>query len=355
MATNTTIQQGYIDSATGNPIWLPLENGADWVEVWNVTNTLGTTQWAGTYFYWQFGMADDEAITYYHAAASQALSASSCLQGYNAAEYHGITPVNTSATPNYGASIAVTGVTAANPPLVQTGTTTDLIPNKSIVRLSGLTTGGQMCGIDFSIGAVVPTTSFSLAHMPQPVAGGTGFYRLINYPSLYYPRRRYITQVTAHAGNSVTLVTSVTNSFNIGESVRFVVPAAFGMTQLNGLQGTVTAVNQVGTTGNNTVTVALTVDATGFTNFVFPLAAAVPFTWAEIIPVGEDTAYALSQNTNILADSTYNTGWTGVVLGTDPSSAAIALGSAGGTAGDVIRWRAGSSFNNLVQPIPAVF
>ena len=345
MATNTTIQQGVL-TATGNNLWIPLINGADWVEVVNYTQTIASTQWAATKFYWQYGMAQDDALQEFHSTASQIVSTSFCSTGYNGATYHGISAVNTSAQ-TIGAAIAVTGVTAANPPLVQTGTTTGLIPNKSVV----LTTGPQMCGIDFSIGAVVPTTSFSLAHMPQPIAGGTGFYRQIQYPSLYYPRRRYITQVTT--GVTTTLVTSVTNSFNVGESVRFVVPAAFGMTQLNGLQGTVLAVNQVGTTGNNTVTVDI--DSSGFNAFVFPLAAAVPFSYAEIIPVGEDTAIALALNANILADSTVNTGWTGIILGTDSSAAAVALGSAGGTSGDVIYWRAGSSFNNLVQPIPAVF
>ena len=351
MATNTTIQQG-VTTATGNNIWIPLINGADWVEVVNYTQTIANTQWAATKFFWQVGMNQDDALQEYHLTnpASQTIATSFCSTGYNGAVYHGITAVNTSAQ-TIGASFAVTGVTAANPPLVQTGTTTGLIANKSVVRLSSLTTGGQMCGIDFSIGAIVPATSFSLAHMPQPVAGGTGFYRQVAYPSLYYPRRRYITQVVT--GVTTTLVTSVTNSFNVGESVRFVVPAAFGMTQLNGLLGTVLAVNQVGTTGNNTVTVDI--DSSSFTAFVFPLVAAVPFSYAEIIPVGEDTATALANNTNILADATYNTGWTGVILGTDATTAAIALGSAGGTAGDVLFWRAGSSFSNAAPVIVPVF
>lgn len=349
MATNTTIQQGFV-TATGVDLWIPLINGVDWVEVVNTTNVAAATQWAGVKWYWQYGMAADNAIVDYHAAATQAISTSTVAVGFNGATYRGISVVNSSAQPNYGASIAVADVTAANPPVVQTGTTTGLIANRSVVRLSSLATGGQMCGIDFSIGAVVPATSFTLAHMPQPVAGGAGFYRQVIYPSLFYPRRRYITQVTT--GVTTTIVTSVTNSFNVGESVRFVVPAAFGMTQLNGLQGTVLAVNQVGTTGNNTVTV--NIDSSAFTAFVFPLVAAVPFSYAEIIPVGEDTAIALANNANILADSTINTGWTGIILGTD-AAAAVALGSAGGTLNDVLFWRAGSSFNNNVVGIPQVY
>jgi hypothetical protein len=346
--TDTTIQQGRV-VATGNNLWIPLRNGADWVEVVNWTNTIAGTQWAATKFYWQVGMAVNDAQLEYHAAATQAISHSSCSTGFNGATYMGVTAVDSS-NQTIGASIAVTAVTNAAPPVVNTATTTGLIANNSIVRMSSLTTGGQMCGIDFSIGAVVPATSFTLAHMPIPVAGGTGFYRQIIYPSLYYPRRRWITGVTT--GATTTVVTSVTNSFNVGESVRFVVPAAFGMTQLNGMVGTVTAVNQVGTTGNNTVTV--NIDSSAFTAFVFPLNAAVPFSYAEIIPVGEDTAAALAANTNILADSTINQGFTGVVLGTS-ATAAVALGSAGGTSGDILYWRAGTSFNSNVQATTLVY
>ena len=346
--TNTTIQQGRA-VATGRDLWIPLRNGADWAEVVNYTQTVASTQWAATKFYWQIGMNQNDAQQEYHAAASQAISHSFCSTGFNGATYQGISVVDSSAQP-IGTSIAVTAVTNAAPPVVNTGTTTGLIANNSIVRLSSLTTGGQMCGIDFSIGAVVAATSFTLAHMPTPAAGGTGFYRQIIYPALYYPRRRWITAVTT--GATTTLVTSVTNSFNVGESVRFIVPEAFGMTQLNYLSGTVLAVNQVGTTGNNTVTVDI--DSSAFTPFVFPLNAAVPFSYAQIIPVGENTAAALAAGTNILADATINTGWTGLILGTS-ATAAIALGSAGGTAGDILYWRAGTSFNSNVQPILPLF
>ena len=76
----------------------------------------------------------------------------------------------------------------------------------------------------------------------------------------------------------------------------------------------------------------------------------MPFTYAEIIPVGEDTATALAFGTDILADSTINQGFNGIILNTS-STAAVALCSAGGTTGDQILWQAGSVFNSLVQPV----
>lgn len=343
MAQNTIIQQGLF-TATGNDVVIPLRNGADWVEVVNLTNAAAATQWAGYRFYWQAGMAQGDAYTEFHGAATLAGWASTCAVGYNGAVYRGIFTYDTSLQ-TLGAPIAVTAVTAANPPVVATGTTTGLVANQSIVRLASLTTGPQMASIDYSIGAVVAATSFTLAHMPQPVAGGTGFYRVVNYNPMFYPRRRWITGITAAA--QAVVRTSVTHSFNIGEKVRFIVPAAFGMTQMNGLTGTVVARNIIGTTGNNTLTVDI--DSTAFTAFTFPLAAAVPFTYAEVVPYGEDTASALSLGTNILAGATENRGTFGIILGTDNVTAAIALGSAGGTAGDIIKWRAGTSFDNNVQ------
>ena len=52
-----------------------------------------------------------------------------------------------------------------------------------------------------------------------------------------------------------------------------------------------------------------------------------------MVPVGQADNYAFQ-----------NTGFIGVVLGTS-ASAAVALGSPGGTTNDVIYWRAGKSFS----------
>lgn len=345
MSDNTIIQQGTF-VATGNDIVLPLRNDVDWVKVYNLTNIAGATQWAGLDYYWQRGMAQDDAITSYHAAATQAVSQSTCAVGYNGAVYRGVSLLDSS-DQTLGPAVAVTGVTAANPPLVTTGTTTGVIANSTIIRLYALTTGQQMSSMDFSVGAVVPATSMALAHMPQPLAGGTGFYRIVNYNPMYYPRRRWITRITQAAQAVIT--TSVNHDFHVGELVRFIVPAAFGMTQMDNLTGTVVARNIVPTTGNNTITV--NIDSSAFTAFAFPLAAANPFTYAYVVPVGENTGAALTLGTNILDDATVNTGFIGIRLGTDNVTAAIALGSAGGTANDVIRWVAGKSFSTDIIPL----
>lgn len=341
MSDNTIIQQGYFD-ATGNDIVIPLRNSANWVEVFNYTQWVNAAGANAHYFYWQVGNTQGDAFLLYHAAATTVVNSSTCATLGSRGIY-----TYDQSDQTLGAPVAVTNVTAAAPPLVLTGATAGVIANQSIIRLVNIVGGQQMSGMDFSAGAIVANVSIALAHMPQPIAATTGFYRIVNYNPLYYPRRRYVTAITA-AANAV-VVTSVTHDFNVGEKVRFIVPAAFGMTQMDGLTGTVVARNILGTTGNNTLTV--NIDSTGFTAFAFPVTGAVPFTYAEVVPVGEDTASALAFGTNILAGATENRGTTGIILATDNVTAATALLSAGGTAGDHIKWKAGTSFSQQVLPI----
>ena len=96
------------------------------------------------------------------------------------------------------------------------------------------------------------------------------------------------------------------------------------MIEINGLAGTVLAITQ------HTFTVDI--DTTAFTAFAFPLTAAVPFSPAVVIPVGESATFGT------LDDATENIGVMGIVL-------APGITSPAGTAGDVILWRAGKSFN----------
>jgi hypothetical protein len=63
----------------------------------------------------------------------------------------------------------------------------------------------------------------------------------------------------------------------------------------------------------------------------------VPFTPAEVVPVGEDTGTALASNLNILADATVNTGYIGLQLATGANLPA-------GIANQTVYWVAGKSF-----------
>jgi len=324
MADNTIIQQGSFVS-NGLATTIPLRSSVDWMDVWNATQMAVGTINTGVHFYWQRGMAPGTGFIDWHAAATQVLSNNVM------AAPTGFTLIDTS-IPVIGAPIATTNVTAALPPLVLTANTQGMVTNDGhVIRLYNIAGGQQFGGIDFTIGAVVNNTSIALAYAPQPIAALAGTYRIVTTNPLFYPRRRTPVQITQAVQAVVT--TSVQHDYTVGQQVRFRIPAAWGMIELDGMTGTIVARNIAVGVGNNTFTVDI--DTTGFTPFAMPLTAAAPFTPAEVVPVGE-TASALY--TNLLDDATVNISYIGMGL------AAGALSPAGLNA-EVIYWRAGKSFN----------
>lgn len=333
MANGTIIQQGYFTSDGTSKI-IPIRSDVDWVKVYNLTNIAGSTQWAGTEWYWQRGMTNGDAIVNFHATASQIISTSTCAVGFNGATYEGIYLLDSSDSPVGALDSTVTAVSNASPPVV-TVNSTDGLAAGDIVRMIDVTGAQQLGGIDFTIGnSTFDATHFSLDYMSAIVAGTNGSFRKISYDPLYYPRKRFVASVTQAANAVVTL--TVTHGYTVGQKVRFSVPAAYGMVELDGKQATITAVS----TANNTVTLDL--DTSAYTAFAFPLTAAVPFTPALMMPVGEGAEIITGKVP--LDDATYNTGYIGIKLGTS-ATAAIALGSAGGSNNDAIKWIAGKSFN----------
>lgn len=322
--------------STGKPVTIQVPQGIDYITVYNQTvlnsTTIGTS--AGAWFYWQNGMTSGQG-TEFQKLGGVANKPITTLQ---IAAGAGFIPVNNTVN-NPGASVAITSITNATPPVVATGSTAGLIANSSIVRIFNVTGAQQLGGIDFTVGTIVANTSFTLAYMASIAAATTGSYRIIPYDPYFYPRNRYITKISQATQAIVTL--SVNHSYTVGQEVRFVIPevtaAAFGMVELNGLKGTIVAVGQADADGvTNTITVDI--DTSGFTAFAWPLTTDPSFTPAQIVPVGENTAEALNLSANILGDATINQGYIGMILEAGADSPA-------GQNGDVIYWVAGKSWN----------
>lgn len=208
-------------------------------------------------------------------------------------------------------AVAITGITNATPPVVSTASTAGL-NELDIVRVYGTTGQLNIAGLDFTINTIVTNTSFNLAYMVAPGAAATaGFWRRIPFDARYYPRRRYITSISL--ATSAVIVLSVTHGYTVGQQVRMIVPSAFGMTQMNNLLGTVTAIN----TTTNSITV--NIDSSGFTAFAYPSSAtaALGVNFAQVVPVGEaavnTTALPVA---NSLDDATDNVSFTGIQIGT---------------------------------------
>lgn len=318
------MQGSFISTGVNTTLNLPM--GVAWIRTFNITNIVAQNVASGYEFYSQdvgFGLGSVTIETKSNAGATavnQVALGGTVFQ-----------PVNT-ATSSLGAPVAVTAISAATPPVVATGSTAGLSTNNGVVEIVNVTGAQQFGGMSFSIGTVVANTSFTLKYAPTIVAGTTGFYRIVPNDPIFYPRRRFITAITTGATTQIQM--SVDTTYTVGQAVRVVVPAAFGSISqnINGLLGTVLSIN----TGTNTVTVDI--NSTGMGAFVFPLTAAVPFTQAQLSPVGSD-APDVGETSNTLLDATENRAIVGVKLlgGTADLPAGIN--------GDVIYWQAGTTFN----------
>ncbi len=376
LATNPN--PGNVAIGAGNPIIIQIPSGADWLKVYNYTRfgTAGTTTAyfqgtanaaVGAEFYWQRGMARGTGlVTYRNATTTPAIAFDTMLTG-------GFTLYDPSgqdalALPLLGNAVATTASTNATRPVVSTASTAGISVG-TVVRMSN-TAQNDVNGIDMVVGAVTANTSFTLLTATNALAtapgavGGAGFYRIVNYNPLFYPRRRYVVNVTAAA--TPTVSTSIEHNLCAGQLIRFEIPNLIpvaGMTQLNGQTATVLSV----TDAYNFV---INIDTSAYTAFAWPTIAQQPSSFPHFNPVGEDTANALvnlnpqvplngglqifNTNTGILSDSTVNTGFLGMILGSGGNgllAAAPIVGPAGavtfsnldvGTP-DTIYWVAGKS------------
>jgi len=324
MAYNTLIQQGSFTS-NGAGKFIPLRGGVDWMEVWNYTQMVTAAGNQAVAYYWQLGMLTT-GIQYVKTAATSALQPVASGAG----QFILVDPSDPAVSPVLGARIATTAETNAVQPVVSTGNTAGLVTG-SVVRLSHVAAQPNLMGFDFEIDTVNANANFrmryALANAPG-FAGGAGFYRQVNFNSPFYPRNRFIVNIAQ--ANPMVVDLSVTADFTVGQQVRFHIPAAFGMIELDNLVGNIIAV------ANNQISVDI--DSTAFSAFVFPAVALYPFTFAQVVPVGEDTSLALALGADILGDATVNQMEIGMFLAAGANSPA-------GANADLIFWKAGKSFS----------
>lgn len=310
--------------STGNRTYLPLPYGVDKFEIINATTRAAAGAGTGVGFTWQRGMAAGTAFEDVKLAADNSLSPVVIATG-------GFTEYNSSDDP-LGA-VQATAAVAGGPAIPSVTSVAHGLVSGDVIRMVNMQGATQLSGMDFTVTRTGNNT-FDLTNMPAIVATALpGQFRLVKYAPLFYPANRYITKAAAIGGTTSTLITfSVTHDYVVGQELYFVVPAAFGMTQLNGLHGIVTAVGVADADGA-TNTVVVNIDSTAFTAFAFPLTG-VEFTPAQAIPVGKDgqLVYAAANVSKV------NTGTFGLIL-------EGGINSPAGTAGDVLYWTAYKSDN----------
>jgi len=327
---------GVASSSEAAPTIIAVPSGADWVSVRNFTQygTAGAAAGAyfqgtananiGTEFFWQRGMAQGSALATYKAAATGVISVNTIATG-------GITIYDPSgnnllAQPRIGNPVAVSASTDATRPVVTHTADTSVVVG-SVVRMSS-TAQNDVNGIDMVVGTVTSSTQFTLLTTTNALAtapgaiGGAGFYRVINFASMFYPRMRKVSNITR--ASVPTVGTTVAHGMTPGQVVRFKIPTQSGMVQLDGIVATVVTVV-------DDFSFTISVDTAAMTAFSWPTIAQQPSDFPTMTPVGEDTAAALASNTaqvptiaglqinatsvGILADAAVNTGFQGLILG----------------------------------------
>lgn len=325
------ISQGSFISA-GQTVYLPIRSDVDAINVYNITQ-MGDSQTTavGVQYRWQRGFPAGAEIVYLKSNAANAANLIQYLTNEG-----GFTLIDTSVQVVGvldNGSTGISAISTATPPVVTVGSTAGMAPN-NVVRLYNTTGATQLGGLDYTIGNGTFTgTTFSLDYVsPLGGAGTGGNFSVIAWDPIYYPRRRYVMNVSQAAQAIVTL--SVTHGYQVGQEVSFRIPSSFGMVQLDSLYGTIVAINQADANGyTNTITVDI--NTSMFTAFVFPATGLQPFTAAQCVPVGENTAFALSvwPPYDILTDATTNTAFIGIAL-------AAGVIAPAGSADDVIYWEA---------------
>ena len=319
---DTIIQQGYF-TADGKDKILKIRSDMDWMKIVNITEAAASNNGHGYKYEWQKGMGTTMVVEY-HPAGDHTAAIDVATLAFNL--------IDTS-TYALGAVKNIASYTNATQPVYTTdlaGDSTSGISNGAIVRIQN-TLQTNLNGLDFSIDTVVANTSFRLANALATAPGvgsSTGTFRLVapnvEVYNMFQPSIRNVANITAAASAVVT--TLVDHSYAVGQSIRMKVPAECGMTEMNNLVGTITAVTAS--------TFTLNIDSTAFTAFKFPLPAIGEWTPAQAVPFG-DTATSTYAAT--APGAFYNQGFIGAVLTTGVKQPA-------GTSGDVIYWKAGKSF-----------
>jgi hypothetical protein len=368
----------------GVPVLVNIPSGCDFMSVWNwvwfgesglntVTFNGVANAVVGIRYTWQLGMPAGQCMVEYSANGTTVMHNDILTEGgftlYN--------PSNPQVSPPLGPPVAFSAISNNVQPTVTTGNTAGLSAG-SIVRLSNSTQTDTQ-GIDFVVGSVTTNTSFTLlsgigfnvlANVPGLV-GGAGFYRIVNIDPLFYPRARTIVNISSSASFPNAIVsTSVPHGFTVGQAVRFRIPAICGLQGLNPSSAnnylTATIIDSI---FNDAYSFMVDVNTFVMGTFSYPTVAQQPSSFAEVVPVGENTSVSLSslspqvplQNgqqifntqTGLLADATVNTGFIGMILGIGGDGQALGtpiIGPAGTVAnnndvvlGDLMYWRAGKS------------
>jgi hypothetical protein len=353
MAMETQVITGsFLSTGAAQAVYCPFKPG--WIDTYNITEAITPVASNAVRSYWQIGMANGGGMFDAYNTGTTAVTVGS----YTAPA--GFTLLTLPGTPGVLFS-SVTAISTATPPVVSA--TSHGLSTGNVVRILNVTGALQLGGLDFTI-TRTSANAFSLPFGPTlGVAGTSGSYIPIStlsapqlgvgqtivstFDRIFFPRWRYITDITSATQAVITL--SVTHGFTVGQLVRVIVPFQLSSTNSNiwtWTQSQIAAlsfnpVEIVAITQSATVnTITVNFDTSSFGTFSFPTSAQAPFTCAQVIPVGEGTDATIA-SPNLLDDATVNVAQNGFSL----ASAATGTASPAGLVGETIFYKIGASSN----------
>ncbi len=276
-----TILTGGSFTSTGAGVKVNLPSSADYFKTWNVTqlsNATATACVSGEWFGSKFGAgqtAANDGLRWTKNGSNAIL----IDKFSNSTASNGFTYVTTSPVVEPQAAAAITAITNVNPAVV---TQTNTYSNGDIVRIYNSTGMLQAGGMAFQISSA-SGSGYTLLGLPATTGNGFataatgGNTRRISKFNAVEPEFLYITNISQATRAVVSVSVDPADHYVVGMKIHFSVPASFGMKEINGLTGTVVAVNAVSATSNIAAyNMTVDIDSSAFTAFAFPASTASP-------------------------------------------------------------------------------
>lgn len=291
-------------TSTGVGVKINLPSSADYFKTWNVTQYAAaspTVVVGGEWFGAKFGSgasAANSGLRWKKSGSSAILIDSFSTSTAS----NGFTYVTSAPVVEAQAANAITAITAANPAVVSQ---TNTYSNGDILRVYGTTGMLQIAGMDFQISSV-SGSGYTLLGLPATAsngfatAGTAGYTRRISSLAAVEPEFLYVTNISQATQAVVSTSVDPSSHYVVGMKMRFSVPSSFGMIQMDGLTGTIVAVNAVSATSNiGAYNLTVDIDSSAFTAFAFPASTSSPTAalFATVAPAGASTKQ--DQNTGV--------------------------------------------------------
>lgn len=360
----TIITSGSFTNTASTPYFLPLQQHVSYFKLTNASKLASYTSARITNVEWWDYMGNGVAYVDAPTTITGPLNASAVIRTLLA--QNGIS-VYDSSVYSQGATASITSFVPGSP-TVFTCSGAHGFQVGDNVRIVSLASAPELGGLVMTVTAVGGggTTFTTLLNSSNALTSTGSVYKVGNVAvqntSLYYPQNRAIALVTL--ANPMVVTTLVQQNYQVGDVVRFMIPTAYGMQQLNStsnglpVQFTVSAVNNA--VGTQTVTFANT-NSSAYTAFAYAAAASYPYGLPVMIPQGEGNTNNFAggspapsplpyANQNILGFARQNTASRGLLIGAGDGTAASSTGGIIGSTTDTWYYEAHTS----LQQFPAV-